>query len=1102
MNETSSSDEDAFAALLAAYDTHLAASSQSAPDSVILPDAPSELAGRILNARECLLRLERVWPRAQPCDDVIPKTIGRFEVIRELGRGGFGIVYLARDQKLNRLLALKVQRPEAIISIELRRRFLQEASLAARLRHPNIATIYEAGEAGVQIWMAAEYCEGDSLAGWLETTASTVTPRHAATFLFALANALQYSHRQGVLHRDVKPSNILLHRANDGEAVPDDLTSFTPKLIDFGLAKLSDGNEREISCGFRMGTPAYMAPEQVQAKSEQIGPSTDVYALGIVLYELLAGCPPFRADSELAVLNRVVEGQPQSLRALRPDVSRDLEAICLKCIQTDPCKRYLSAAELAADLHRYLDGRPTVARPMGTVQRFLNWAGRRPLAASLVALSLMSSLAMVAMTGIYVARLTEANRIATQSRIEAEESALKLKTKERHANQLLYASRMKLAFQGVKEGDVNEVRAILASCEPSQLSGEFRGFEWSYLDRSLHREWRTIVGGSEVYTVTFSPSGRILASGGQDGAINLWDPISGRQLASFAAHRSCVNALAYSPNGQLLASGSCDGTAKVWDADTNEIKHTLTGHNGEIRCLAISPDGTLLVTGGDDRHAKVWDLASGELIRTLSAEDETVDSIAWNFDRQQIFGSTATHSISWNLQDGSTKRVLSALTNCCAASTATTDVALALRSGITLIYNELGDVSFELPGHANGGAASLAFSSDGKWLVSGGHDRTVRIWGLASVPCRQLFVGHTGRAQSVAWSPDNQMIASGGFDGTIRIWKISDADAIPRVQAQCVFRNGEDHNRQLAFSSDLHYLTFPVSASGMKTIDLTRNEVLEGEASISEDSQIDAVSFVTTRRFCLVGPSADQHNSPTSTWEVAGNRIEKANLTLAGRLKSIGLNMTDGGRSFIGGRNLARTDLAEVAVSDLESGKSTFRFPLKRSRVDNSGIPPYLLFSPDCKTLAHCDGLGVTSCFRLDVEDPVSRREAPENVVAISNKADILAKMLTGTTVSLSWMGKNERQVLYHTSNVRLTTFSNDGRTCAIGTQNGRINLWNTATGQRIAAFDVGNGEVVKLQFSADDRTLAAVTFLEDKVEDKRRLGALQLYVWNGTQEN
>jgi hypothetical protein len=304
-------------------------------------------------------------------------ALGHYRVRRELGRGGFGIVFLAEDTRLGRPVALKVPRPEALAQADLRQRFLREARAAAGLDHPNVVPVYDTGEVGEISYIASAYCPGDNLAAWLRRQPGPVEPRRAAALVAALAGAVQHAHERGVLHRDLKPANILLvPLAGESPSEVGEL-DFVPKVTDFGLAKVVEDANQDTTSGLLLGTPAYMAPEQAEGHAEAVGVATDVYALGVILYELLTRQVPCSGPSLLRTLEQVRSGEPVSPRRLRADVPRDLEVICLKCLQKSPPDRYASAAALVEDVQRFLRGEPIRARPVGPLARAWRWC-RRP----------------------------------------------------------------------------------------------------------------------------------------------------------------------------------------------------------------------------------------------------------------------------------------------------------------------------------------------------------------------------------------------------------------------------------------------------------------------------------------------------------------------------------------------------------------------------------------------------------------------------------------------------------------------------------------------------------------------------------------------------
>jgi len=383
-------DEDQFASLLAACDDALAGGAP--PPALAGTDAPPELRRRVEEHLSCLHLLRRLLPggpAAAPDGSPpaaalwgldlgsLPVWFGRFRIRGELGRGGFGIVLLADDPLLGRQVALKVPRAGALMSPDLRERFLREAKAAARLEHPNLAPVYEAGAVGPICYIVSAYCPGPDLAAWLKKRPEPPDPRTAAALTAALADGLHHAHGHGVLHRDVKPSNVLLMPRRDGDGPAGDGLEFTPRLTDFGLAKVLEDEEQPTTSGVLLGTAPYMAPEQAEGRHAAVGPATDVYALGAILYEMLAGRPPLQGATLLATLEQVRSGEPAPPGRLRRGVPPELETICLKCLRKLPRERYAAAGELAADLRRFLAGEPIQARPVGWAGRVLNWC-RRP----------------------------------------------------------------------------------------------------------------------------------------------------------------------------------------------------------------------------------------------------------------------------------------------------------------------------------------------------------------------------------------------------------------------------------------------------------------------------------------------------------------------------------------------------------------------------------------------------------------------------------------------------------------------------------------------------------------------------------------------------
>lgn len=516
------------------------------------------------------------------------------EVIRELGKGGMGVVFEARQAALNRTVAIKVIRasatgdtvPEGAVA-----RFRQEAEAVAQLQHPNIVQIFEVGESAGGLYLILEFVPGGSLDGDLRKGPLSFT--HAAVIVERLARGIQHAHDRGIVHRDLKPANVLLLRSGPGE-------NATPKITDFGLAKLADSNDAALTQpGVVMGTPSYMPPEQ--AAGLAVGPPADVYSLGAILYACLTGQAPF-TGSVAEVLRQVQTGEPVSPRQLRPETPRDLEAVCLHAMDHDPARRYRSAGELADDLQRFLESRPTAARPLGPLGRLAKWARRRPDLAAVSTAAVLLVLAAfatvlwqldvavrakgdlsVALGKEKDARETADAAVASLSISEGEKSKAlvdktaalaKAESAGNDQRETYYTSLIQSAEKIGAAGDWGEAERLLALCPP-----ELRGWEWDHL-ASCYR--RTLVnhGAGRPQKTVFSPDGSILVS--FFGEARAWDALTGKLLWSRPNAWSFW--AAFRANGELAISEGDPNTALV----SIDFVNPATGQS--LRRLPIPAD--------------------------------------------------------------------------------------------------------------------------------------------------------------------------------------------------------------------------------------------------------------------------------------------------------------------------------------------------------------------------------------------------------------------------------------------------------------------------------------------------------------------------------
>jgi serine/threonine protein kinase len=554
------------------------------------------------------------------------RRFGDYELLAEIARGGMGVVFRARQVSLNREVALKMILAGQLASAADVARFRAEAEAAASLEHPNILPIYEVGEHLGQHFFSMKFVGGGSLAG--KTAERMHDPRKTVAMFVAVCRAVDYAHRRGILHRDLKPGNLLVDV--DG----------TPYVTDFGLAKKVEGDSNLTQSGAILGTPGYMAPEQARAE-KRLSTAVDIYSLGAILYELIAGAPPFRGENALETILQVLQQDPVSPQLLNPDADRDLALIALKCLEKSPEKRYASASALADDLQAYLEGRPVAARPVSSIERVLRWRKRNPalsaaLAAAAFALTAGSVTSTVfglnALESEKLAReqarradgeAERANAEAARARDEAA-NARKNEAAEKvavsNARRQLYFNQIALAQQHWRADDGEQVNRLLDAAP-----AEFRSWEWHYLDGLRRPELFSLPGnGQFTKTVSLSADGKRLlafANSGLAGA-QVWD-LPTRTILSDIGLLTTGRSFAagvISPNGAVVVLGDRNGGVSVWDAATGKLIRELGKFPAPVGNVSVSPDGArVLASTGGNFAWRIWELASGAEVPTPKA---------------------------------------------------------------------------------------------------------------------------------------------------------------------------------------------------------------------------------------------------------------------------------------------------------------------------------------------------------------------------------------------------------------------------------------------------------------------------------------------------
>jgi WD40 repeat protein len=1002
--------------------------------------------------------------------------IGDYEILTEIARGGMGVVYKARQISLDRIVALKMVRGGELATPDAVWRFLKEAEAAATLDHPNIVSIHEVGEHVGQHYYVMRFVEGGSLASRMKeyavsagTDKADIKKRlvRAAELTAKVARAVHHANQRGILHRDLKPANIIMDSSGD------------PHVTDFGLSRRLGDENSHTPTGLTIGTPSYMAPEQVRSDMD-VTIQADVYGLGAILYELLTGAPPFKGCNAMETLLLVRDQEPVRPSAVCPKIHRDLETICLKCLQKDPRRRYATADSLADDLRRFLAGEPISARPASSLDRGLKWARRHPAIAALAAaVILVTVTGMAGVTWSWqkaetaLGQKEQARREEVKARADERQSHTLANAQRERAETTLYFQSIGLAHRDWQAGKVTSAEDILDRC-----STESRGWEWYYLKRLCHPEIMKFGShSSAVAAVAYSPDGSRLgtASGswGRKSAseIRIWDAATGKETAVCNGHTEAVRSIAYSPDGKRLVSGGWDGSVRIWDAATGVQLHELHNHENIVHAVAFSADGRYIASGSTDQSVILWDANTGACVYRFAGLNQTIHCVAFSPDSQRL--------------------------------------AAAGYGGIIQVWRV--DSHKELHRRSDlKDIRALAFSPDGKRLATGGYDRVVTVWNLTSMTPAVTFAGHTGPINAIAYSPDGLQVASADTGGDVKVWDTRHGRALVNVRGHTGGING------LAFHPDASQLAYGGEDRTARIWDLTRDpesrsagdrfSMTKSLVFNENNNRLLGISgaswFARDRKLMMTNLDSGSHQIYGDP-QIASTTYSALAYCPSGKIYLLGCENGDlrlgygenapALRGHIGTIHSIglRSDELEAATAGSDGTVRlwdlTLRAELQTLR-GHAGKVNWVVYHPNGKLLASAGADRTVRIWNAQSGEQVAvlkGHDGPVSAVAFSRDGKTLASAgedqvaMIWDVDALQTNGSDAlpRLTLHgHAGAVTCLAFTSDNRRLITSSADWTLILWDVATGHRALTLKDPSGGIQAVTLSPDDRYLVSAT--------------------------
>lgn len=1044
-----------------------------------------------------------------PAVEVVGTMIGRYKILEKIGEGGMAMVYMAEQkQPIRRKVALKIIKV-GMDTKQVIGRFEAERQALAMMDHPNIAKVLDGGatEKG-RPYFVMELVKGISITEYCDK--NNLNTNERLNLFIPVCQAIQHAHQKGIIHRDIKPSNVLI-TMHDGKPVP--------RVIDFGIAKATNQQLTEKTIFTRyaqmIGTPEYMSPEQAEMSGLDIDTRTDIYSLGVLLYQLLTGVTPFDAktlqEAGYAEIQRIIrEEEPtkpstklstlgKSLddiakhRKTTPDslqkiMRGDLDWIVMESLEKDRTRRYATAVELAADLERHLHHKPVQAAAPNMwykLRKFIRRHRMGIMASALIAATLILG-ATVSTIGFIQAkrernRAVSAEKEAIAQRQFAQEQRSRAEDRELMTHRQLYASHMYLARQAWETGNIERTLELLHTYIPERELADLRSFSWYHLWHLCYKHLFAVP--NEGYHGAFSPDGRIIATTNAFSTVKLWDGTTGQLRTKLVGHNGRPWAVAFSPDGSTLATGSSIGEIILWDIASGTQRTTLSGDPTGIKCIAFSPDGRMVAATGLDWDAQeidgdvyVWEVATCRKLAVLREHNCGVPAVAFAPDSKTLASGsldgtvklwdtvTWRENLTWKPEEEGNKGIYA--------------LAYSPEGDILAVSGGFGTVKFLDPVTAAllttprlsrpDGMFSLAFSPDGNTLAGVSLNGTFNVWDVPSGQLRDVIIGHTHWIWSVAFSPDGKRLLSGSRDNSAKVWALSDRYR-EHLRSHPHVREGWRCRPLLAFSPDGDHLAVAEEGNTVALWNVTQELKLVS----FEGHEAPVISLAFSR---------DGHVLATGSMD---GTVKLWNTSMRCELTAFQPDDGDVAVSDLyfspNGQLLAMTRFRKVLLVDVPTGH------VVTTMAEQGGEILSVAFSPDGNILAtgSLDGIVKLWCTTTgECKARYGNWHALMYIASVTFSPDGRMLVITGgsgysagETGAILLLdvasGQQIGRLRGHSDFVTSAAFSPDGKTLASGSYDGTVKLWDTFTWQEQMFVRCESHHIDYLTFSPTGNILA-----------------------------